>query len=447
MKDPSDASASSLNRTELVEAGVSGIDDEVRLFYDLHPYPPPVSNLDSYRQLWNDPTRNRADHHLFWPAMPYREDRSILVAGCGTSQAAKYALRHPAARVTGIDLSAESVHHTLWLKQKYNLANLEVYELPIERVGELRNGFDQIVCTGVLHHLPDPDAGLRGLREVLAPEGAMHVMVYGAYGRAGIYMIQEYCRRLGVGDSEADLRDLAATLQALPAGHPVERVLREAADFRQHAALADAFLHPRDRAYTVPQFFELIERAGLTFGRWLRQAPYLPQCGAPAETPHFRHLARLPLKEQYAACELFRGTMLRHSAILYRDGQPTGGRAIRFDGEDWLRYRPIRLPGTITVRERLPRGAAAVLINRNHTYPDLYVPIDAEQLGWFAAIDGTRTITQITVNLSIPQNGGDPLESARDFFRRLWCYDQVVFDTTNSPAERAGQNQREPSGI
>ena len=32
--------------------------------------------------------------------------------------------------------------------------------------------------------------------------------------------------------------------------------MREAPEFQQAAALADALLHPQDRAYSVPQFFE-----------------------------------------------------------------------------------------------------------------------------------------------------------------------------------------------
>lgn len=31
---------------------------------------------------------------------------------------------------------------------------------------------------GVLHHLPDPDAGLRALRDVLEVSGALQLMVY-----------------------------------------------------------------------------------------------------------------------------------------------------------------------------------------------------------------------------------------------------------------------------
>ena len=220
----------------------------------------------------------------------YREDLSILIAGCGTSQAAKHALRWPAAQVTGIDFSATSVRYTEALKRKYNLNNLQVHQLPIERVSELETTFDWIVCTGVLHHLEDPDAGLQALRGLLKPDGAMHLMVYAPYGRTGIYMLQEFCRRIGIRPTDEGIRDLVAALKALPPGHPLEHLLREAPDFRQEAELADALLHPHDRAYSVPQLFDFIERAGLAFGRWVKQAPYLPHCGvivnASAGWPH-----------------------------------------------------------------------------------------------------------------------------------------------------------------
>ena len=289
--------------------------DEVRDFYDRYPYPRPVDNLDKYRRLWQDRQRRRADYHLFWPARAYREDHSILIAGCGTSQAAKHALRWPAAQVTGIDFSATSVRCTEELKRKYSLNNLQVRQLPVERASELETSFDQIVCTGVLHHLADPDAGLRALRDVLKPDGALHLMVYAPYGRTGIYMLQEFCRRIGIHATAEGIRDLIAALQALPPGHPLEILLREAPDFRQEAELADALLHPQDRAYSVPQLFDFIERGGLTFGRWVKQAPYSPHCGVIAKIPQAARLAQLPSAEQYAAVELFRGTMVRHSVI------------------------------------------------------------------------------------------------------------------------------------
>ncbi len=404
--------------------------DEVQAFYDAHPYPPPVEDLDGYRQRWQDKGRRRADYHLHWPDKPYREDLTVLVAGCGTSQAAKHALRQPKARVVGIDVSATSVRHTLELKRKYNLENLEVHQLLVERVGEFGRSFDKIVSTGVLHHLPDPDVGLRALRDVLNPDGVMQLMVYAAYGRVGVYMLQEYARRLGIGDSEEEIHELANTLMALPQDHPLARLLGESPDFRSKAGLADALLHPQDRAYTVPQIFEFIDRCGLTFGRWVRQAPYLPQCGALAKTAHSSRLAQLPEAEQYAAVELFRGTMVSHSFLAYRDDRPGERRPIQFDDDRWLDYVPIRLPETIGVQKKLPPGAVAVLINQAHTYPDLILPVDTEENRLFDAIDGKRNIDEITQN-TLPDDDGSH-ERAGSFFERLWQYDQVVFDASKT---------------
>ena len=118
-------------------SALPGVAEQVQSFYDRYPYPPPVDNLDKYRSLWQDGQRRRADYHLSWPASPYKEDQSILIAGCGTSQAAKHALRWPEAQVTGIDSSATSVRSTEDLKRKYNLKNLQVHQLAIEQVSGL----------------------------------------------------------------------------------------------------------------------------------------------------------------------------------------------------------------------------------------------------------------------------------------------------------------------
>jgi SAM-dependent methyltransferase len=401
------------------------IADRVQDFYNRYPYPAPVESLDRYRHSWQDPQKRRADYHLFWPDRPYQDDYSILIAGCGTSQAAKHALRWNAARVTGIDISETSVRCTEDLKRKHSISNLQVHQLPIDGVSQLEETFDQIVCTGVLHHLADPDAGLAALRGVLKPHGAMHLMLYAPYGRAGIYMLQEFCRRVGFRATDQGIADLVSTLRALPPGHPMETVLREAPDFRQTAALADALLHPQDRSYSVPQLFELIEQSGLSFARWVRQAPYSSQCGLMARLPQAVQLAELPRAEQFAAAELFRGTMVRHSVIVYRNDSPSVYRPISFAGDAWMSYVPIRMPETICVQERLP---ASVLINQNHTYTDLVMPIDATGKLMFDAIDGDRSIGEI---LRLNPGGKQQLE-ARNFFERLWWHDQVVFDASRS---------------
>ena len=403
---------------------------EVQDFYDRYPYPRPIDNLDRYRSQWLERQRRRADYHLFWPTRSYREDQSVLVAGCGTSQAAKHAMRWPAAQVIGIDLSATSVRRTEELKGKYKLNNLEIYQLAVERVSTLGMSFDQIVCTGVLHHLADPDAGLSALRSVLKPGGAMHLMVYAPYGRTGIYMLQEFCRRIGIHANDGEIRDLMGALSALPPGHPLESLLSQAPDFQHEAAVADALLHPQDRAYSVPQLFDFIEKGGLTFGRWVRQAPYSLDCGLVAKIPQAARMARLSLAEQYAAIELFRGTMARHSLVAYRNDSASGPQQVSFADDAWLDYVPIRMADTICVQERVPPGTTAVLINQTHTCRDVFMPIGATEKQLFDAIDGIRNIADIVERVLASSHRTTSLNLARTFFKRLWWHDQVVFDAS-----------------
>src|SRR5260221_14464626 len=91
------------------DSALLDVAEEVRDFYDHYPYPRPIDSLEKYRRLWQDPQKRRAGYPLALHARPYKEDLPILLAGCGTSQAAKHALRRPAALVTGIVVRATSV--------------------------------------------------------------------------------------------------------------------------------------------------------------------------------------------------------------------------------------------------------------------------------------------------------------------------------------------------
>jgi hypothetical protein len=191
--------------------------------------------------------------------------------------------------------------------------------------------------------------------------------------------------------------------------------------------MADALLHPRDRAYSVPELNAWLEQCGMMFGRWIEQAPYLPQCGLVAKSPHAARLASLPAPLQYAAVELLRGTMVSHSFIAYREDLPAEAQPISFFGERWRGYVPIRLPWTVCVRDGSLPGCVAVLINRAHTFTDLVCTVDAFEDRLLSAIDGQRTLAEI---LRCARVDGDREVQALGFFERLWRYDQVVFDTS-----------------
>jgi hypothetical protein len=99
-------------------------------------------------------------------------------------------------------------------------------------------------------------------------------------------------------------------------------------------------------------------------------------------------------------------------------------------GDGWLGYVPLRLSDTVCVQDRLPPGAAAVLINQTHTYKDLLVPLDALEKRLFDAIDGMRSVKEIVDSaLSSSQQRLYP-DLARNFCERLWWHDQIVFDAS-----------------
>ena len=399
--------------------------DPIREFYTSHPYPPPLQNLDRALDLWQDENVHRAEFHLLWPGREYRADFDVLVAGCGTWQAAKFALTHPAARVVAIDVASTSLQHTEELKRKYNLTNLETRQLSIENVNDLNQQFDLIVSTGVLHHLIDPDAGLRALASAVQPDGVMYLMVYAPYGRTGVSMLQEYCRKLGIGTSRQEINELTAVLKALPQHHPLLAMVRGAREALDADALTDAVLNPRDRTYSVPQLYNFVERNDLALRRWYWQAPYLPHCGSIAKTPHANRLAALPERDQYMAMELWRGLMTNHDFVVHRRDANGDGFNVGFDNEDYLRYVPIRRAWTICAQDQLPPGAAGVLLNQTHLFQDLVLIINEEQKRIYDAIDGRRNISEIVEQLNV-----DP-SVPREFFPNLWRYDQVVFDTSN----------------
>ena len=91
---------------------------------------------------------------------------------------------------------------------------------------------------------------------------------------------------------------------------------------------------------------------------------------------------------------------------------------------------PILLPDTICIQERLPPGAAAVLINRTHTYRDLVLPIKAAEKRLLDAVDGSRSIGEIVSMVAPLPQAPSPSDLARSFFERLWWWDQIVFDTS-----------------
>ena len=133
-----------------------------------------------------------------------------------------------------------------------------------------------------------------------------------------------------------------------------------------------------------------------------------------------------------------------HSVIVYRDDRSGDAQPITFAGERWRDYVPIALPWTVCVRERVPPGSIAVLINRAHTFTDLICTVDVFEDALLGAIDGTRTLDEILTAVVKDERHE---RRALDFFERLWRYDQVVFNASGAACAVASQSHSLPEAI
>jgi SAM-dependent methyltransferase len=299
--------------------------------YEAYPYPKREAREEAKRLIVGSPSHLReVDYWVFGAARSAGLPLNALMAGGGTGDGTimlaqqMTSLGRP-GRVTWLDRSAAALVIARSRAEARGLANIvweqrSLLELPGSGLGP----FDYIDCCGVLHHLPDPAAGLRALLSVLAPGGGMGLMVYAPHGRTGVYMMQDALRRLAPPEEPPQQRlDVARRVMK----HlPETQWLRHNRNFDDHvnggdAGLYDLLLNPRDRAFTVPAFSALLRDAGLRVSCWVEPIRYDPAPLLP--DPKLRaRLDGMDSTERAALAEALAGNMAVHIVYCVRDDAP-----------------------------------------------------------------------------------------------------------------------------
>ena len=195
----------------------------------------------------------------------------ILDAGCGTGVSTDYLCHlNPGADVLGIDISEGALTVARERLQRSGAA-AQVSALRQEQRSLLdlddEGPFDYINSVGVLHHLDQPEAGLRSLAGRLAPDGLLHLFLYADAGRWEIHRTQQALTLLDVGTGSEGLRLGRELFEILPEGNRLARHHRErwAVDCAADANFADMYLHPQETSYNLERLFRFIGTAGLHF--------------------------------------------------------------------------------------------------------------------------------------------------------------------------------------
>lgn len=398
------------------------LSDVVSSQYARWMYPQPIHDLPGWlagNWQWFDPSHA---HRIFWPDQEYRPETDILVAGCGTNQAAVTAYTNPRARVVAVDVSEQSLGHHQFLKDKYALKNLELHRLPIEEIATLQQDFDLIISTGVLHHLASPEAGIQALAPCLRPDGVMALMLYAKYGRIGVDMMQSVFRDMGLGQNDASVLLVRETLAALAPDHPVRSYMAIAPDLGYDAGLVDTFLHGRERNYTIGECQDLVASCGLVFQDLLFKAPYHPPVGS--TSAFHTAVAALPKERQWAVMEQINFRNGCHFFTACRADRPKSRYAIDFALEQALDYVPV-LRYRCTLRDQQ--------ICRH----DWRLNLDPTQHTLAKLVDGRRTVREITALAHTAANQATPDLAAfeaqvKTQFQVFWQLDFMAMAITGT---------------
>lgn len=370
--------------------------DSVRDQYEAYPYPERDPEDERRRLVTGSPSLpQEIDHFVFGGRRDWSKPLRILVAGGGTGDGliqltALLARWQKPYEAVYIDLSRASRAVAEARARVRGLSGIRFVTGSLLDAAE-HGEFDYIDCCGVLHHLPEPEAGFAALRGALAEDGGMGFMVYAPHGRSGVYPLQAAFGTLfGHLPPEDRLREARRVLDRLPEGHP----FRTNPNLNDHkngdAGFYDLLLHSQDRAYDVAGLIDILDRTGWRLSGFTVSAIYDP--ARLAEVPE-----GLGEAEAMALAEQLNGTIRTHTGYAVPKEAPQR----RASGRNRALVPHLKgiQPGQLA--QAVARGQAAN-VGSNGIAEALRLPRSAAPL--IAAIDGRRTLDEIAARC-----GTDPI--------------------------------------
>jgi SAM-dependent methyltransferase len=395
--------------------------------YEAYPYPARDPKEEAKRLIIGSPSHLREiDYWVFGATRPRATPLNALVAGGGTGDgtimlATQMARAERPGRVTYLDRSRAAMKVARARAEARGLTNIDWVEGSIPDLPSLGLGpFDYIDCCGVLHHLPDPQAGLAALVSVLAPDGGMGLMVYAPHGRTGVYMVQEAMSLLAPPDQAPAARlDVAKRVMK----HlPDSNWLRFNRNFSDHvsggeAGLYDLLLNPRDRAFTVTAFAALLASEGMAVSAFMEPMRYDPATWLQADPKLRARAAELDPTQQAALAEALTANMSVHIAYCRRAAAPV---ALADPLLDTAVPVMREVPGVELVKSIRSDGGLPFLFDGLRAV----VRLPPEAPAILQAIDGVRTLGDIAALLT-----GRGMAEAK--FRRAWAETFAAMQAVN----------------
>ena len=219
--------------------------ERVREFYARAPFPGYPAR-DSLSALRARAARSEFARRLDEAIPP---DAVVLELGCGTGQLSLF-LATADRTVVGADLARPPLELARKAALRYGLTGVLFVETDLRAPGLRREGFDVVVCSGVLHHTPDPRAAFASVARLVRPGGVLVIGVYNAFARLPLRLRRAVAR--------------LTNYRWIP-WDPVLRDRRDPA--RREAWLLDQYRHVEEHRHTLREVQGWFRENGIEYVR------------------------------------------------------------------------------------------------------------------------------------------------------------------------------------
>ncbi len=190
--------------------------------------------------------------------------RKVLIAGCGTGQHLVNISSYENSNILAVDLSLSSLAFAKRKMQELNISNVEFLHSDILNLKNLNEKFSVIECVGVLHHLKDPEKGLKILLDILEPKGYLKLGLYSELARKHIVETREMIKKYNIKTTILDIRKFREIVKNDNDNKSFQK-LNYNYDFYSTSNVRDLIFHVQEHRYTIPNITKLLRKYNLEF--------------------------------------------------------------------------------------------------------------------------------------------------------------------------------------
>ena len=219
-------------------------------FYTKNPFP----NYNNFETVADLRAQAKKNHLINALVENIGFGKKIIEVGSGTSQLSIFLASISNNKIIAFDTTLESLHIGYEFSKKANISNCffvngEIFDDPF-----IKNYFDVVWCSGVLHHTENPMLGFEIITSWLKPRGYIILGLYNYYGRIPTIIRRVIFRILGRG---VIARFIISYID------PVLR--REISNRKKEAWIEDQYNHPIESLHTLDEALYWFDKNNIEF--------------------------------------------------------------------------------------------------------------------------------------------------------------------------------------